>query len=87
LKEINPTIKIIAIEPAESPALSALKDGKVLYQKKMLHNIFGAIPFSLPKEKLNINFDIIDEIRQIKSEEWQKILKDLQKKRKTSWTK
>jgi cysteine synthase A len=80
LKEINPKIKIIAIEPAESPALSALKEGKILYQEKMPHNMFGAIPFSLPKEKLNINFDIIDEIRQIKSEEWQKTMKLLYEK-------
>ncbi len=80
LKEINPAIKIVAIEPAESPALSALKEGKILYQEKMPHDMFGAIPFSLPKEKLNINFDIIDDIRQIKSEEWQKVMKSLHEK-------
>lgn len=80
LKQVNPSIKIIAIEPSESPALSALKEGKILYQEKMPHDMFGAIPFSLPKEKLNINFDIIDEIKQVKSVEWQKIMKLLEEK-------
>lgn len=74
LKQINPDIKIIAIEPAESPALSAMKEGKILYQEEMFHDMYGAIPFGLPKEKLNINFDIIDEIRQVKSKEWQEIM-------------
>lgn len=80
LKQINPNIKIIAIEPVESPALSAMKEGKILYQDKMPHDMYGAIPFSLPKEKLNINFDIIDEIRQVKSKEWQEIMELLSKK-------
>ena len=80
LKQLSPDIKIIAIEPAESPALSALKEGKILYQEKMPHHMFGAIPFSLPKEKLNINFDIIDEIRKVESNEWQKLMKQLDEK-------
>jgi len=77
LKKMNPEIKVIAVEPAESPALSALKEGKILHQEKMSHGMFGAIPFGVPKEKLNINFEIIDEIKQIESYEWQKIMKSL----------
>ena len=33
LKKINPKIKIVAIEPSESRALSALKEGKILNQE------------------------------------------------------
>jgi len=79
LKQINPKIKIIAIEPSESLALSSLRNGKVLNQEKMSHEIFGAIPFGLPKEKLNIEFNIIDEIKQVSSKEWQKAMIMLKK--------
>ena len=52
-----------------------LKEGKVLQQEKMTHGIFGATPFGLPKEKLNINFNIINEIKQVSSKEWQSAMK------------
>lgn len=83
LKQIYPHIIIVAIEPSESPGLSALKKGGVLNQKKMPHGIFGAIPFGLPKEKLNINFETIDQIQQVKTSEWKEsiqLLRSLENK-------
>lgn len=71
LKERNPDTKIIAVEPAESPGLSALRAGEVLHQERMVHNMYGAIPFNLPADKLNIDFGVIDEIEQVTVEEWQ----------------
>lgn len=80
LKEINPDIKIIAVEPAESPTVSALMRGEVLEQSEMQHTLFGATPFGLPADKFNINFGIIDGIQQVTTAEWQAMQKLLEKR-------
>lgn len=58
LKQKNPKIRIIAVEPASSPVLSGGKPGK--------HKIPGTGPGFIPKI---LNKDIIDEIIGIKDEE------------------
>jgi Cysteine synthase len=67
LKEINPNLKIVAIEPFESPVMSGGKPG--------LHDIQGIGDGS----KFLLDTNILDDIILIKSEEAIKKAKDLTK--------
>lgn len=71
LKEINPKIKIVAIEPYESAVLSGEVQG--------LHGIQGIGEGFIPK-LLADNLDFVDEVIKIKTKDAIKMSKDLAKK-------
>jgi len=84
LKEINPDTKIIALDHVKTPVLSHLKRGKIFDHSgdTMPHELFGMSAFGLPKERLDINFEIIDKIMLIDDDYWKEGCKLLQKKEK-----
>jgi cysteine synthase len=71
LKEINPDIKIVAVEPAESAVLSG--------KKPKLHEIQGIGEGFVPK-LLKDNIKLMDEVIQIKSKDAIEMAKKLAKK-------
>lgn len=70
LKEVYPTIKIIALEHESTEVLHYLQKGKVYDTEKLPHQLYASAPFGLPAEKLDINFSIIDEIEKINDNDW-----------------
>lgn len=78
-KKLKEPTKIVAVEPAEIPAVSSLKKHKVLSVKEyeILRDApypFGMGAAGLPPHKLDIDFNVIDDIQGIKTEEWKKAL-------------
>ena len=71
LKKENPNVKIVAVEPAESPVLSRGKSG--------LHKIQGIGEGFIPK-LVQENIDLIDEIITIRSEDAINMSKELARK-------
>jgi len=71
LKKANPKVKIVAVEPAESPVLSG--------GKPSLHKIQGIGEGFIPK-LVQENIDIIDEVIAIKSKDAIKMSKELARK-------
>jgi len=71
LKKVNPNVKIIAVEPAESPVMSGGKPG--------IHRIEGIGDGFIPKIIID-NRDLIDEVVLIKSEDAIKMAKELARK-------
>jgi cysteine synthase len=71
LKKINPKVKIVAVEPAESPVISGGKPG--------MHRIEGIGDGFIPKIISN-NRNLIDEVVLIKSEDAINMAKELAKK-------
>lgn len=85
LKERNSNAKVIAFDPAETPSTYVFKygHGTVLDFNKMPHEVFGGATFGLPLGKLNIDIDIIDDVKLVTKDEWQegcKMLEELEKK-------
>jgi len=76
-KKLGEPTKIVAIETAEVPVVSSLKKRKVLSTKEYYSLIdipFGLGAPGLPPDKLDINFNVIDDIQGVKTEEWKKAL-------------
>jgi len=71
LKEVNPEVKIIAVEPAESPVLSGGQPG--------IHRIEGIGDGFIPKI-ISDNRHLIDEVVLIKSDDAVKMAEELAKK-------
>ena len=69
LKKRNPNVKIIAIEPSDSPVLSGGKPGP--------HKIQGIGPGFVPEV---LNRSILDEIIQVKNEDAFKVGRELARK-------
>ena len=66
LKERNPKVKIVAVEPTNSPVISGGKPGP--------HKLQGIGAGFIPK---NLNVDVIDEVIQVENEDAFKASKDL----------
>lgn len=82
LKEYNQKTKVIGIEAKESPVISMLKKGKVLHQKQLSHELYGAPPFGVNERDLNIDWNVLDDIWQISTPEWQEGIKFLHEQEK-----
>lgn len=82
-KKLGESTKIIAIETAEVPVVSALKKHKTLSTKEYYTLIdipFGLGAPGLPPDKLGIDFNVIDDIQGVKTEEWKNALDALHHK-------
>jgi len=81
LKEKNLETQIIALDHIKTPVLQHLMKDKIFdYEgNKMPHQLFGISAFGLPKEKLDINFNVIDKVWLIDDSYWQKGCKFLSK--------
>ncbi|MDO8538115.1 MAG: pyridoxal-phosphate dependent enzyme [archaeon] len=79
LKEIYPKIKVIALEHESTDALSKLKKGEIFNAEQLPHKLYASTPFGLPAEKLDINFDIIDQIRKVSDNDWKNGMRKLEK--------
>jgi len=82
-KKLGKPTKIIAIETAEVPVVSSLKKHKTLSTKE--YYTLSDIPFGLgapglPPDKLDIDFNVIDDIQGVKTEEWKNALNMLHQK-------
>lgn len=58
LKKVNPSVKIVAVEPEKSPVISKNVAGK--------HGIYGIGPGFVPK---NLHVDVLDEIKTVSDED------------------
>jgi cysteine synthase A len=64
LKQRNPNLKVVAVEPVNSPVITQKKQGEAL--KPGPHKIQGIGAGFIPE---NLNVDVIDEVVQVKDEE------------------
>jgi len=70
LKEVDPAVKVIAVDPEETPSTYSLKyEKKLIDYERMPHNVWGGSTFGLPLEKLNLDLGVIDEVRLVGKEE------------------
>lgn len=77
LKEYRKT-KIIAVDPEESPSTYMFKyNNKCIDFEEMPHNVFGGATFGLPLNKLNINMEVIDDVKLINANEREKASRQL----------
>lgn len=80
LKMVNPTVKVIAVDPTENPSTYSLKyEGRVLEYEEMPHNVFGGATFGLSLDKLNLDLDLIDEVKLVSKQDREKAFRLLSK--------
>jgi cysteine synthase len=70
LKEINSDTKVIALEHESTDVLRYLRRGEVFNARGLPHDLYASAPFGLGPEKLDINFDVIDDIVKITDYDW-----------------
>ena len=64
IKQRNPDMKAIAVEPAESPVITQTRNGEEVQPGP--HKIQGIGAGFVPK---NLNLDIVDDVEQVTSED------------------
>jgi cysteine synthase A len=80
LKDFNSITKIIAVDPEETPSTHYFKyEHKTIDYCNMPHNIFGGATFGLTLDKLNLDLDLIDEIRFVNKQEREEAFNQLSK--------
>ena len=85
-KKLGESTKIVAIEAVEVPAVSSLKKQEILPTEQYYKHYtatdfpFGLGAAGLPPDKLDIDFDVIDDIQGVKAEEWKTALAALHSK-------
>lgn len=71
LKEVNPSAKVIAVDPSEAPVTFSFKKGmRVLNNNVAPHVAFGMGAFGVPLKKLNLDLDVIDDVELVSEQEW-----------------
>ena len=71
LKIKNPDTKVIAIEPEYSQVITEFKKGRIAKLPDKM-DLIGIGAAGLPKEKLDIDLKIIDEITLVSDDDWKK---------------
>ncbi|MEP0987523.1 pyridoxal-phosphate dependent enzyme [Ekhidna sp.] len=75
VKQAWPKSKVVAIEPQEAPVARYLRDnGKPLTAKTIPHKVHGVGTYGIPKGKLNIDFNVIDQYETFSNDDWVKTL-------------
>lgn len=70
---------VVAIEHESTNVLNSFKEGKTWESDTLPHELYGSAPFGVSKDKLDINFDVIDEIVKVNDNDWQRGMELLEK--------